>query len=258
MLLGLPRAAFGESSADIRYSRLTVQATFRVEVTYPDHPEAPRSGFYRRLIQYELRAIVAYDGRKISFPGKNAIVGGRIVVTDARKKPESFVPPPEQRRWVPVCRGWEGGAEDRALFTGTKALPTFKSAPTASVAVTQGRLNVGPGAPIKWQIPGCGEGNIADHGRQFLGPGIDVAAPARARFAGRRPFSIFCQDSYSHGFEAPNTGHEFSGLAYFRIAFAPFPRDQLGPNKKRLRSAMGAQDGRFLGQDPSAEAKECL
>lgn len=260
VLLALPGAASGEDEAALRYSRLTVHATFLVEVGYPDHPEASRSGFYRRLIQYEMRAIVAYDGRKISIPAKNALVGGRISVQDKRIQPESFVPPPEQRRWVPVCRGWDTHLDIRVNSTGPEGRWTFKPAPTASVSVSRGRMDVNPGAPIRWEIEGgCGEGNLGDHGRQFLGPTLDVAAPARARFIGQRPFSIFCKDSFSHELDGgPIYGHSFAGVAFFRITFTPFPRDQLGQNKDRLRSAAGKQEASSLGQAPPAAAKDCL
>lgn len=256
VLLALPGAASGEDAA-LRYSRLTVHATFVVWVVYPKNPEAARRGSYQRLIQYEMRAIVAYDGRKISIPAKNALVGGRIVIQDMRVQPESFVPPPEQRRWVPVCRETDG---QNSTGGGDHGRWTFKPAPTASVSVSRGRLNVNPGAPIRWEIEGgCGEGNLGDHGRQFLGPTLDVAAPARARFSGQKPFSIFCKDSYSHELDGgPIYGHSFEGTAFFKITFTPFPRDQLGQNKNRLRSAAGKQEARARGQVPPAAAKDCL
>lgn len=253
------------AGAEPRYSKLKVNAAFFNSWDYGSDPESVFNRSFTYAAAYSLVAVVAHERGSLSIPGRNARVGGFVTVVDAItvRRPGS-APDFEPRHELRECRNlarppdpgshedrwlWHsqtGGANNDDFSRGER--PIFKRSRNAGLAVNDGGLFIDPGGRSNFWNPGCHGMSVTEppghHGLQHP-PRIVLPAPKRSRFNGKKPFSYACGDSFSHEMATASDGsparhsHSYTGTTLSKARFRPFPAENLGQTKKRLKKMEG-------------------
>lgn len=238
-------ALFGASSArpapELRYLQLSARAIFDLKLDYGSDPRAVYNGSYQRHTDWQMRAIVAYDGTRATIlAGVPVVVAGAVEITEQRLQNRTGAPP-----HVMTCTGsnvhrFDPNVPDTWWHYTGKSGAQFAVAPGAHMSVSSQGLSVDPGAVMGFS--GCAATeSLGDHGLP-IGPSIRLSAPLRSRFTGTAAFSVTCSRQYEHPFnqQGPNgDGHSFKGKAQAIITLRPFPATQLTAVKQRLRESVG-------------------
>jgi len=239
------------------YLRLGVYASFALGLDYGSNPRAVYNGVYQKLILYNVRAIVVFDGSRVYLPPASMVVQGNVRVGDERTQ---WVSSTSRKPVKCAARGVEVKSGERIWHsgTGTGEEPVFEFTKQGRVAVSAEGLTVDPGAAVPKNVGCAATEELENHGLPG-GPWFSVSAPPKSLFSGTKPFSINCTDSYKHGFtkETDGNGHAFDGFVEAAVTFTPFPASNLAQVKQKLRDSVG-QKGVYGGSTNPKDWKDCL
>lgn len=222
------------ASATTTYLMVSASGEFRYDMDYGDDPRSQRNGKYSKYITWSTYAIVVYDGRSFTLGKKSMVVDGLVRVEDQRTRRisdterEPLVCDAEGATGPPGDRTWEANTETARFAAGR-------------IKVSKTELTLDPGRVITTNIGCAASESLPFHGLPG-GPTFNVPTVAgRSRFTGTRPFTIICNDEYSHAYKPagkPN-GHSFSGTVHISVKLAPFPKSELSDMKTALRDKAG-------------------
>lgn len=257
VLLTLVGAAGAGAAPEKRYLRISADGNFSLRLEYGSDPRAVYNGSWFKSTSYKVRAIVVFDGRTASLlPGASMVIAGSVFVNENRTL---WVRVGSRKRVEcksPGVAEFEPGSGSYFTQTGPGERASFVFAKGGGVSVSSGGLKVDTGAAIKGF--GCAATEALETHGLPGGPSFTVSPPAKSRFSGSKPFSITCNDEYSHPFtttEPNGNHHSFTGSAQATVTFTPFPATNIANVKKALRDSVGKKQP--SGQD-FGNAKDCL
>jgi hypothetical protein len=244
--LAVTLAAFVSASsatpaAQLRYFQLSARAIFHQELDYGSGPRAVYNGSYTRNTDWQMRAIVTYDGsRATTLDGAAVAVAGAVTISEHRFQNRTGSGPEPMRCAARGAVPFSANSPDTWWYHTGSGGVKFVAAPGAHMTVSKDGLGVDPGLVMGFS--GCAATeSLGDHGLP-IGPSIRVSAPLRSRFTGTAPFSVTCSRGAEHPFKTsgPNgDGHSFKGKVQAVITLRPFPATQLAAVKQRLRTSFG-------------------
>jgi hypothetical protein len=226
-------AVASASPSATTYSRLAASATFLYIIDYGKLPESTFNGKYTYQITWRLRAIVAFDGNRITAHEGRMLVDGSVSLKHDRTLLYGSSRTPIR------CRT-PGSKLGRGLeYLRDTMVARFSGG--GGVGVGSKGLDINPGRAIDWSIECSATETLESHGLQG-GPGFRVKPPPKALFRGTKAFGIGCRYFFEHDWEPASDvpgAHTFVGLTIFAARFTPFPGEQLDATEQRLRDAAG-------------------